>query len=95
MESFLVSDSLVDEQYHGSILLSVDYSAFLRGRLAEYIKSYRAFENSGSPAMLYIAAWEGNCKRIWYEYASNDFIPRLLNNTRSLLRKMIRAAWLP
>ena len=74
MESFLVSDSLVDEQYHGSILLSVDYSAFLRGRLAEYIKSYRAFENSGSPAMLYIAAWEGNDKRIWYEYTSNDFI---------------------
>lgn len=67
-------NTVVGQDYQGKILLSDDYSVFLRGRLTEYIKSYRAFENSGSPAMLYIAAWKGNDKRIWYEYASSDFI---------------------
>jgi HD-GYP domain-containing protein (c-di-GMP phosphodiesterase class II) len=73
METFVKTDTPLDHAYHGSILLSDDYSTSLRDRLAESIKCYRAFENLGSPAMLYIAAWHGNDKRIWYEYASSDF----------------------
>jgi len=38
------------------------------------MKSYQAFERTGSSAILYIAAWEGNEKRIWYEYAGNHLI---------------------
>lgn len=68
------SDTLVDQEYHGNILLSDNYSATLRHRLAECINCYRAFENTGSVAMLYIAAWEGNDKRIWYEYVGRNFI---------------------
>ncbi len=74
MENFVKSDILVDHEYHGSILLSDDYSASLRHRLAECIKCYWTFENTGSAAILYIAAWEGNDKKIWYEYAGRDFI---------------------
>lgn len=73
MESFVKSVTQVDHEYHGSILLSNGYSASLRHRLAECIKCYLAFENTGSPAMLYIAAWEGNDQKIWYEYASKSF----------------------
>ena len=68
------SDAFVDQKYHGSILLSDNYSASLKHRLAECIKCYRAFEDTGSAAMLYIAAWEGNDKRIWYEYAGRSFV---------------------
>jgi HD-GYP domain-containing protein (c-di-GMP phosphodiesterase class II) len=64
----------IDREYHGSILLTDEYSSALRHRLAECIKCYQAFENTGSTAMLYIAAWEGNNKRIWYEYAGRQFI---------------------
>jgi HD-GYP domain-containing protein (c-di-GMP phosphodiesterase class II) len=74
MESFITPVFLVDQEYQGRILLSDDYSASLKNRLTECIKSYRAFENTGSAAMLYIAAWEGSEKRIWYEYVGKHFI---------------------
>lgn len=68
------SKSLVGTEYHGRILLSDKYSASLKQRLAECIKSYHSFENTGSAAMLYIAAWEANDKGIWYEFAGQRFI---------------------
>ena len=74
MENSIKSNTPVDQEYHGSILLSDNYSASLRHRLAECIKCYRAFENIGGAAMLYIAAWKGNDKNIWYEYVGRDFI---------------------
>ncbi|MGW8194899.1 MAG: HD-GYP domain-containing protein [Desulforhopalus sp.] len=73
MEKYTEADIQVDQDYHGSILLSSEYSSALRHRLAECIKCYRTFENTGSAAILYIAAWRGNKKRIWYEYAARDF----------------------
>ena len=74
MNSFSAPDLLSDFDYHGSILLSDAYSATLKLRLTECINCYRAFEKTGSAAMLYIAAWKGNDKKIWYEYAGRDFI---------------------
>ena len=74
MENLLQSETLVDQEYHGSILLSDKYSSSLRHRLTECIKCYRAFENTGSVAMLYIAAWKGHDKKIWYEYVGEDFL---------------------
>jgi hypothetical protein len=74
MEHFIESNIFSDYGYHGNILLSDEYSASLKHRLAECIKCYRAFENTGSAAMLYIAAWTGNDKRIWYEYAGQNFV---------------------
>ncbi len=74
MESSIKSDPLVDLKYHGRILSSDIYSASLKRHLTTCIKCYQEFEKTGSAAMLYIAAWEGNDKRIWYEYAGRDFI---------------------
>ena len=74
MENHIKSDTPVDQEYHGCILSSEEYSASLRLRLEESIKCYRAFENTGSSAMLYIAAWETNGKSIWYEFAGRGFI---------------------
>ena len=73
MGLLIETDTLADQQYQGRILKSSDYSATLRNRLAECIECYRAFENTGSEAILYIAAWEGNDKRIWYEYTAKSF----------------------
>ena len=64
MERVVTPVIFADQEYRGRILLSDDYSDSLKQRLAECIKCYRAFENTGSAAMLYIAAWEGNDKRI-------------------------------
>jgi len=74
MENSVKPDSLIDQEYHGSILLSDKYSTSLRHRLADCIKCYRAFENIGSVTMLYIAAWEGHDKKIWYEYVGRDLV---------------------
>lgn len=74
MESCAITAAHFDEEYPGRILLSNTYSDALKQRLAECIKCYQAFENTGSAAMLYIAAWKGNDKRIWYEYAARYFI---------------------
>ena len=74
MDENIISDTPVMLEYHGSILLSEEYSAPLKHRLATCINCYQAFENTGNTAMLYIAAWEGNDQRIWYEYAGRDFL---------------------
>jgi len=74
MESFVTSDALVNPEYPGSILLSSNYSSSLKRRLAECIKCYRAYEDTGSTAMLYISAWKGNDQRIWYEYVGRTFL---------------------
>ncbi len=64
----------IQQPYHGYILTDTSYSATLRNRLQECINSYRAFEATGSAPMLYIAAWKGNEKEIWYEYIGNKFL---------------------
>lgn len=74
MGNLVKSKSLAGKEYHGRILLSDRYSASLKHRLEECIKCYHAFENTGSAAMLYIAAWEANDKGIWYEYVGRNFI---------------------
>ncbi len=65
--------NLIDTEYHGTILLSSAYSDTLKKRLAGCIQCYSSFEKTGTAAMLYIAAWRGNDKNIWYEYAAKDF----------------------
>ncbi|MCP3932997.1 MAG: HD domain-containing protein [Bacteroidetes bacterium] len=82
----------IDHEYHGKILLSNSYSAALRSRLDECITCYQAFENTGTAGMLYIAAWEGNGKKIWYEYAGKGFITLFQcehNEISDLFRKSV------
>ncbi len=66
----------VPDGYCGSILYG-DYSDQLKSRVVEYIRCYRGFEETGSPALLYIAAWRENEDGIWYEYASRRFVELL------------------
>jgi HD-GYP domain-containing protein (c-di-GMP phosphodiesterase class II) len=77
MENTVEVDNLTDREYCGRILFSGEYTASLRRRLSECIKRYRAFEETGNAAILYIAAWEGSDKKIWYEYASRHFMTLL------------------
>ncbi len=77
MKSFVTPDTPASQDYLGRILFSTRYSAALKHRLQEYINCYRAFEDTGSTAMIYIAAWKGNDRGIWYEYAGKDFISLL------------------
>ncbi|MDX9896876.1 MAG: HD-GYP domain-containing protein [Desulfofustis sp.] len=81
-----------DSGYFGRILHTGAYSAALKKRVAEGIACYRAFKALGNPAILYIAAWERNHKRIWYEYTSDDF-PQLFgyepHEVNDILRKSI------
>ncbi len=89
MENSEEKTVVVDRNYHGIILTSEGFSASLRNRLANCIKCYQAFENTGSSAMLYIAAWKGNEKHIWYEYAAQDFVT-LLNCEQHEIAEVFR-----
>ena len=64
------------EDYCGRIL-SGDFSAGLKNRVAETIDHYRVFESTGTAAILYIAAWQGDEEKIWYEYASQKIMKLL------------------
>jgi putative nucleotidyltransferase with HDIG domain len=43
----------------------------------EYIERYQAFEETGSAGIFYIAAWQSQEKKIWYEYISQSFLSLL------------------
>ena len=74
--------------YCGDIL-SGDYSVKLKKRVAEYIDHYRVFEDTGSAAILYIAAWQGEKEKIWYEYAGERFM-KLLGCENSEVAEVFR-----
>lgn len=76
MESISNLNRITTQDYSGCIL-SGDYSVELKKRVVEYIEHYRVFEETGSAAMLYIAAWQGEKEKIWYEYAGEKFMKLL------------------
>jgi putative nucleotidyltransferase with HDIG domain len=76
MESISDLNRITPQDYSGCIL-SGDYSVELKKRVVEYIEHYRVFEETGSAAMLYIAAWQGEKEKIWYEYAGEKFMKLL------------------
>ena len=67
---------VVPRDYYGRIL-SGHYSLALKKCVAGYINNYLAFEGTGNPATLYIAAWRESEKKIWYEYVNKRFIKLL------------------
>ena len=74
--------------YHGCIL-SGDYSVELKKRVAETIDHYQVFEETGSAAILYIAAWQGEKEKIWYEYTGEKFM-KLLGCKNSEVAEVFR-----
>ena len=57
-----------DPAYYGKILTG-RFSQPLKERVAQCISSNRAFEDTGNPAICYIAAWHEKDRIIWYEFA--------------------------
>jgi hypothetical protein len=57
-----------DSTYYGKILIG-RYSQPLRERVAQCLSSILAFEDTGNPAICYIAAWHEKDRIIWYEFA--------------------------
>jgi len=73
MSSVKVFSRVIPEEYHGRILTG-DYSAGLKDRVAGIIGACQAFERTGNPSLFYLSAWdEHDAGRLWYEYASSRF----------------------
>ena len=62
--------------YYGRIL-NGSYSRRLKGRIAECIQHFQVFDELGTPAIPYIAAWQEEHKVIWYEFVSRQLIQLL------------------
>ena len=62
--------------YHGKIL-NADFSPELKEKLQKTIPIFQAFDQTGSPAIPYISAWQGDEKNIWYEFVSRKFLALL------------------
>lgn len=57
--------------YHGHILKG-PYSDTLKNRIIQCIDTFTRLEQTGNPAMLYIAAWKDRKKDIWHEYMCQE-----------------------
>ena len=62
--------------YYGRIL-NGNYSRRLKGRIAECIQHFQVFDELGTPAIPYIAAWQEKHNVIWYEFVSRQLIQLL------------------
>lgn len=75
-------------KYHGRILKG-DFSQEIKDCLKKNIPIFNAFDQAGSPVLLYIAAWQGNEKNIWYEFAGQRFL-RLMGCQHSDIAETLR-----
>lgn len=76
------------DNYTGQILQG-DYSAFLKTRVTECVVRFRAFDETGNPAIPYISAWGEDDSFIWYEFASRRLL-RLLGCPASMAADIMR-----
>ncbi|GEM_PF-3539643 len=61
------------QEYYGRILAG-GYSAPLTQRVSRCLAAFRAFDQTGCPAMPYVCAWGEEGDTIWYEFASTRFL---------------------
>ncbi len=54
-------------------ILEGRYSDRLKARLRDHITRFSNFDDVGTAALLYIAAWKEDKKAIWYEFVSKSF----------------------
>ncbi|MGD2037216.1 MAG: GGDEF domain-containing protein [Desulfobacterales bacterium] len=62
--------------YYGRIL-NGNFSRRLRSRIAECIRRFQVFDEMGTPAIPYIAAWREKHNVIWYEFVSRQLLQLL------------------
>ncbi len=72
MKPLHISKSSIPPGYCGCILCG-HYSDELKNFVSDSIDRCRAFAGIGTPAILYISAWQDKTKKIWYEYAGERF----------------------
>ena len=71
-----MSDQHTPDGYYGRIL-NGNYSRGLKSRIAECIQHFQVFDELGTPAIPYIAAWQEKRNVIWYEFVSWQLIQLL------------------
>ena len=86
----MTSDEGSTISYHGRIL-DGDFSAELKAKIKKAIEILQAFDQTRSPAIPYISAWQGNEKNIWYEFVSRKFLA-ILNCGPSNVADILRAS---
>jgi diguanylate cyclase (GGDEF)-like protein len=64
---------IMDGNYYGRIL-NGEYSIHLRSYVKDLIDRFRAYDETGSPAIPYISAWEDKGNVIWYEFIGKRLI---------------------
>ena len=69
MKPMRISDSIIPRKYCGHILHG-NFSPELKNFVSDAIDRCRGFEETGTPAILYISAWQNGTEKIWYEYSS-------------------------
>ena len=74
--------------YYGRILNGT-YSRELKRRIVECIQHFQVFDELGTPAIPYIAAWQEKRKVIWYEFVSRQLL-QLLGCSHSDASKFFR-----
>jgi HD-GYP domain-containing protein (c-di-GMP phosphodiesterase class II) len=72
MKPLRIHKSNIPPGYCGRIL-SGPFSDELKNFVSDSIDRCRAFAGIGTPAILYISAWQDKTKKIWYEYAGERF----------------------
>ncbi len=76
--------------YPGRILIG-EYSPSLKKRVSECIARFRAFDETGSPAIPYISAWREGDSFIWYEFVGGRLL-RLLDCPASIAADVLRGS---
>ncbi len=72
MTNDISMDTIDLDQYYGKILTG-NYSQELKEKVALYINRLQLLDEIDMPAIIYLAAWHGGNKTIWYEFVSKQF----------------------
>jgi diguanylate cyclase (GGDEF)-like protein len=62
--------------YYGRIL-NGSFSSRLKRRIVECIRQFQVFDDLGTPAIPYLAAWQEKNNAIWYEFVSEQLVKLL------------------
>ena len=86
----MTSDDGSRVSYHGRILHG-NFSDQLKKKLKKTIAIFHAFDQTNSPAIPYISAWQGHKKNIWYEFVSHKFLS-ILNCSPTKIADILRSS---
>lgn len=66
------TETIVPSGYYGKILTG-DYSPKIREKVSKMIQKLQMLDELDVPVILYLAAWHGSNKTIWYEFVNRQF----------------------